>query len=1155
MVLALCAGAAALAQDELPPEEALAKALRHEKEGGFRKALAVYDSFLQKHPAHVQALNVLYRTAICYDSIGQPDKAAEVFEKVIAAGPNRNFRHRAHTFVKLAKLHGEAKRYEAGVKVLKDLLQEGAALYEDEAQNLCGGYYALLGNFDEAAIMFNVLKQKINSPLAKEAAYKLAVVWMRAGRTELAKHAVEEFAQRYPGHPRVLELLLRVSRHFFDNKKYKSALAVCSQVQRQYKTRPEALEAAFIIALCYRESGNLQRAVEAFDYLVKMPQAAHNSILASEAMFEAARIYHHDLKNVDSAMEFYRRAAYKAREGATDRQKRILEHSLFHLAEHHFRNEEWSAALDLYLQMREIDTKINVLGRILHCQSKIDKYGAAAISAESEEERKFILARIAANPGTSIALQGEVFLLDKRLETATRDARRSWQTIEKIIAGFRKLVEKYPDGILKQQDMRPYIMMRMASAYSALNEESLVPDLDEKWKSGLNLYEQALGIAPDTLFRVEMLEGVAILAHKLGQTRKAFDAYKRLYEITGKEPQQPRKEGTPFLAEETKKDAFEYIRGLSTIADTPDLVEEAIATLNEVIVFKPANSPEGREARFYLGELYFMKKRYSDAAGAYLRFIRQYGPPMDLGDNVLEGWVKPRQVDDVLDKVYEAGTRIAHCWYAQGHRNKMVKAYEWVVKNQDHRNPRMAEALYATIIRMHKGTGLSTAEKKEQIADALWKKIVNPSMDFGSEPFKQGFHFWLRHPVAVPFVKNAILKSGELYSGIGRHGQAAEIFRQYLEIFAPEEPKGRRRRDGTPRFPRDDMYDIASYAVGREYIQTGDFESMAYFYRPYVEGLRTVQFRPSILKLLGHYGTEGELFQDAREAYAALLDEYGIPNPRDENDLPIPVPKEKRLRPGSSWNGIRMEPPEGLDLPKVRYSLGYLYRKKEDWRGCKRALDPFHTDERLKAAAPRPGALLMLGRSYFNLKDDEGGIKVLASLVRQHPRFKAVEEAFVDLAKGCARAKKWTLLDGFHSLFVERHEGSPRRPYMDLYQALSMIAKGREKEGMSKLRGLSRADTYRDLKADALYYTAVEMLKSESPDRELALKQLELSIKYHPRAEALLEAGRCAVALGKWREARLFLDRCRLEFPKSDQSVLDNVKDLLAKVAEAEAKR
>jgi TolA-binding protein len=175
--------------------------------------------------------------------------------------------------------------------------------------------------------------------------------------------------------------------------------------------------------------------------------------------------------------------------------------------------------------------------------------------------------------------------------------------------------------------------------------------------------------------------------------------------------------------------------------------------------------------------------------------------------------------------------------------------------------------------------------------------------------------------------------------------------------------------------------------------------------------------------------------------------------------------------------------------------------------------------------------------------------------VKEYPKFKGQEEAVVDLAKGCVAAQNWPLLDEHYAAFVKAQPEAARRLYMDLYRAISQLARGQTAEAVNRLRDLSRADTYSDLKAEAYYHLGLAAGKGEKPDANKAFELLERSVEMYPRAESLLAAGRYAVELRKWGPARKCLDRCRLEFPRSDPEIQDEARKLLEKVAVAEAKR
>jgi tetratricopeptide (TPR) repeat protein len=1042
--------------------------------------------------------------------------------------------------MRLAKLLGEAEHHEEGITILKKLLSEGAGVYEDEAQNLCAGYYAITGKPEEAGVMFNVLKNRSRSPLAEEAAYKVAIVWMKAGQTDLAQQAVEDFAARYAGNPRTVELYIRLARHLYDNKRFKSAVAMSTQVQDQYAERPEAAEAAYIIALCFRETADTERAIQALDKLGATAQRVHNNLLASEAWFELARILHEQQKKIDASMDYYRRAVEVSRGGLSVRQQQILEHSLYHLAEYEYRAERWSAALDLYIQLRETGSRINVLARILNCRSRMDEKGLASLSADTEDELRFLKDRIAANAGSILALQAEVYILDARLERHEVGPGPSPMQIAPLIEEYHRLLKEYATDVLALNDMRAYIRMRIGYASTLLS----VINIDAKQaeallRDGLAQYEQALRESPESLFKIEIMEGVAILAARVGESQKAFKAYQTLYKLTGDHETAPR-------TDRTRKRAHEYLTGMASMADTASLVQDAIVMLYEIILDGPEQDPDVREAQFHIGDMLYVKKQYSEAAREYKLYISRYGPPMDIDGNVETSWKAPVHLTPVLERGYEAGIRIAHCWFAQGHKKKMLQAYGWVVRNQDHLNPRVAEALYYTLSKKPQ----DSAQAKADVATALWTRIVNPSTDFGSKGFGKSYKRWLYHSRAVPYVKRSILRSGELYSTVGNHMRAAEVFRQYVEIYSldKKDPKNTR-----PIYERDEQYEVAEYALGRELIQTGDYETMVQIYHPYIDGLRNARFRSSILMLMGHYGTEGEHYEVARSAYAALMDEYGAPNPTDEKGEPIPVPPAERLNAGSRWNGVRRTPPEIWDPGKIRYALAYLYWKQGNWASCRLTLTPFTQDARLHAHEATPKALLMLARANIEMKDDGMATPVLERLIARHPRFTAIQEAYVDLAAAAYRTSNWKVLENCYAQFVKLQPDAQRRPYMDFYRTLSMIAKGDTETGITRLRDLADAETYQDLKADAHYHLALQSLAASAPDHLEALKHLRESIDYFPRAKPMLEAGRLAVTLKRWKDARTYLDRCIREFPQSEMPVLEEARKLLAQVAEAEA--
>lgn len=1132
------------------PEETVAEAERAEKNGSFQQAVELYGRFLKDYPDHIQRTTAQYRLALCYDSMGRTDLAMENLRQTLAVPADKAVgKHRPDAYMKLAKLQADANRHEEAAGTLENMLKEGAGLYEDEAQSLRASYLALLGRFDEAALLFNVLRSKPSSDFAKEAGYKLAIVWFKADETnavkgalDMARNAVEEFIQRYPGDQRIGELFVRTAKAYFLKQQYKSAADVCQQILSEHKDAPEAIEAAFIIALCHRDSGNFQKAIEAFDSAARMPQAAHNTLLASEALFEAAQLYRKQLKDPDKASDYYREAAVKSRDPLTERQQTILEQSLFHEAEYNFERQKWGAAFDLYAQLRKLGTKLNVIERMMFCKSKMNTAGDVSIDIESEEELAFIRKRIADNPQSLLALQSEVFLLERRFERTVRYSQQMppWTSIQPFVDDYAALLKKYPDAVLKQQNQGAYVKVRLASMYTYTAEED--PNRTELSQRGIGLYEEALAEAPEALFRVEALEGLALLANRCGQNRKAFDSYRKLYEITGIDPQAA-----------GRRPPSDYLQGLVATADNNTMADEAVTTMEAVVASKPATNAEAREARYLLAELYYMKQRYATAAAKYQEFVKLYGPPQDDKGAVSPAWSRPSALNAGLDQVYEAAQRVAHCWRTQGSQSNMVAAYRWVSDNLNHMNPRVAEARYMA---MTAGVDLSklSPAKKEDLARNLWSQVVNTSTDFGSKAFKSAYQPWVGDSRAVPYVKAAILKSGQLHGEVGKHKVAGDIFREYTRLFDPDS----RQVDaaGRPLHQRDDQYETAAYAAGKEYLLANDYESMAGEFRRFVDTMRESRFRVPALMALGHYGVQAEMFQDALDAYSVLLDEYGPPNPVDTGGRPIPIPKDKWFRKESLWNGIRRPAPPKWDVGKVRYGLGYLYWRKEDWAGCQAALQPFLTDPDLKGSPSRGEALFMAARSMVKMHNPTSALKVFDTIVKDHGDIKAIEEVYCDVAKVALEIANWQMTAETARKFLEKFPNSDRRAYMELHAATALAGSGKAEAAESLLRTLSKSETYEDVKAGAYYQLAMMALRQGKPDANAeALKLLRKSIEAYTEAPALMQAARCAFEGKEWASAREYLDRFVIEFPKSDKALLEEVQQLRRRIVQEEARQ
>ena len=1133
--------AVAVPAQELSPEDSLRSAELLEKEGSLAKAQEIYEGFLAAHPDHIQAPDTRYRLGVVFDHRGDPDRSIEMLAEALESPKADSFKHRPDAFMHLGELQASLNRHEDAVATFTKFLEEGAGLYEDEVYNLCGGYHAILGNYEKAAAMFNILSRRGGARFATEAGYKLAVVWLKAGKVDLATKAVEDFAQANPGHPRTPSLFLRIAQHYYDAGEFKKTAAVCEQLRSRFGASPEAANALYLVALCAKGEGQLGRAADSLVALAKT-FATRERAMAVEALFEAAQIYRKDLKDAIKAMEIYEQAASAVAADATPREKEIQGFCYFQLAENQFANENWRAALDLYLMLNKVSPEVDVNGRILQCKARLGSGGGAAITGDSPAEVEFIKARIAKNPGTLLAAQGEVYLIDRELARALDGkARNPWAAVDGILSKYRKVMADYEANLLDSDHLRAYIYKQMAFADGAalgVEKELQPPDLETRAKRAAGNLEAglALGDEANAPYRVMMLESLARLLNHLGDDVRAFSIYKQLHGLTAERPSLWEGDGgggvTPFA----------YVKSMSGLAKTDDMISEVVDLLEATIAKVPPGSEEGRDARFQLGDLYFLKRRYSEAAQTYREFVDRYGPPQDgTGEVTAEGRA-PKALNPVWAQVCDAAIRVAHSFHSQGNGAAATKAYAWVTRNLPVGNPHLPEAWYHVASAMPENDEAA----KEVKAKALWQRLVNPSLDFGSQAFGQSFHPWTgggRSPSsqAEEYVRTGTLKSGELFSEVGMHYEAAGVFSQFLQYQKADDDRGRKAAA-----VRDEKYKIARYALGRELVALGDFDRLAEIYRPYLDEDRDDRFRASGLMMLGHYGTQGELFEDAASAYEVLLDEYGPPNPTDAKGEPIRVPPAERMREKSRWNGIRMKAPEGFDRGAVRFSLGYLYWKKEDYPASIATLGEFLDDVTLAENKNRPQALLMLGRSHEKVKQYAEAVAALDSLVMNYPEFPSVEEAAVDWARCACLGKEWKGLDRAFQNFVARYPESDRRPYLDLYYSVGMLERGDPEAALARLRDLAGADTFADVKADAHYYLGRHLVSGSPPDAAAAQPHLRSSVDLFARAEGLLEAGKCEGLLGNWRGALNDFDRLVREFPAADPTILTQAEEFLA---------
>lgn len=1119
-VVALCCAAVTATAEEQTPEGLFSEAQKLEQENKISRAVDRYQHFLKEYPNHSQTVDVRYRLAKGLDSIGRIDEAIEQLEKVVEPA-NARYRNRQEALYALGKLLGSGEQFERAVAVLDRLLAEGAGLYEDEVLNMCGGYYGALKKFNEAAAKFNVLKRRTNSKFAEEAAQKLVMIWIKAGNMELAIEAVSDLASRFPQNQMARTFMLQIADSFRQQKRYDQALALCEQLKTAFPKSFEGQAAGIVRGLVYRDRKEFDKATQALEEAARQPDVVKSGT-GAEAIMTAAGIYYSDLTNTEKAMERFEEAANIAREYGGENAPRILEECYFRLAENAFAAKKWAVALEFYSLLRKTGTKANILPRILKCQAELGMNMDASL--RNEQEVEYLKKKIADNPGTFAAAEGETFLADREM-TRLNQGQAAVEAYTKLAATYQDILKRYPASVLAEQHLHSYLWVQLGRCQArAFDAERKAGMGVESWKTVADTFEKALSVDPDTPYRQEVLEYIARVADAAGQTEKSFKVYQELYELTGKKFESSKGD------KKVESEMVDYLKGMLTRAEKKDSIEDALALTKRIIEKEGQASPLSRNALLYMGELYYLRKDFSESAKTFREFIRIYGPKQNSAGDVEGGPWKPAAVDEVVQQVYEAAVRVAHSWYLQGHGQNMIKAYDWMVRNFPYQNRWNAEARYWLAMEWTKGEAGKTKENKQKLAAAMWQDVVHPSLDFGAKDYNKGFHFWLHDKDANAYVRCAIMKAGETWNELAEYEKAAAAFEYYLDLFPPP------REDPRNPQPPDDKYPVARYALGMAYIKLQETPKLFQRWKPYLGGLRDDRFRSNALLQLGYHAAKVQEYEMAADAYGTVLDEYGT-NPLDDKGKPIPIPHAQWVRKnGYGWNGIRIPPPESMDLGDVRFSLGYLYWKQQDWAACAKALTPFVTDAGLASSKVMPKALFMTGQSYYKVFDYKRGSDFLLKLIRSKAKFDAIEEAYAKAAMGCCEAGMWKEVHEVKADLLAKFPQSSHRPHVDLYAAVATLHTGKVEDGVSQLKQILESDTFEDVKAAAAYYLGMQALAASKGSKD-ALRLFKQSVDLYPTGRACLEAGKGCVNAQAWEEAETYLGRAIRDFPSEPPQI------------------
>lgn len=1113
------------------PEELFRYGQQMESDGKMIAAGEAYERFVVRFAGHTQIQEVRYRYAKCLDAIGKVDEAVLQLE-VATREKNARFKNRQDALFLLAKLYGDQGEREQGCATFELLLAEGAGMYEEEALNLCGGFYAILKKYPEAVGKLNLLRRRPESRFAERAAYKIVLIWLDAGNLEQAAEAVAELTRLYPKNQDGRVLMLRIADAFRTQRKYAESIAACEQLRRDFPSAPEGKAAGYVAGLCFRDQKLPDKALEILLATAKIPENVKSGV-AAEAMVQAADILFTDKNDPARAMDLYKEAIALASGYPDDERRQTIEEiGNLRQGEYNFEKKNWTEALTFYERLTKMGSRIDVLPRVMKCHAALGEDPKIYVSKPAEIE--FLRQRINASTGTLGAAEAEVFITDQSLASSLGAMTLAAPRM-KCAENYLSILKRYAPEILAEGHLASYACVQMGRAYAgALASERANGVTNKTWRLAADSFNRAIEVDPQTPYVRAALEGAAQALDAGGALDEAFDVYRRLYEHAGELLKTAKDD--PALLE----DRLGYLRSMLARADSAQTVTNGIAVARRIVDQEGASSSVGRFAMFCIGELYELHKDYPAAAKASDEFIDSYGPKRNAGGDFAAGPM-PAGSDETTRQVCDAAMRIARVWNLKGDRENTRKAYLWMTRNVPNGNRYIAEARYWLVMDAAQGRAGEKDEPRRLALD-LWTNVVS-AVPFEALPASDSaglYYFWVTDPDMMRYAKVAIVKAGETLSRSGNHAVAARIFSAYLSLYPAIPPD-----EGPDKPVKDEISYVARYALGREYVSLTNYDKMVEVYKPYLNGLRSDRLRVSALRMLGYHATSGDLKPFGLDAYAAILDEYGE-NRLNEWNKPIPFGRAERLRPDSSWDGIRMAPPPGLDFGQVRYALGFVFWKNKEWKKCALALTPFVYEKGLSNSASRAKALFMLGKSSFKVEEYAAGVQALKTLIADHPTFVAIEEVFTQAAWGSTEMKDWEGVLQLRAEFGKRHPSSNRRDYMDLYEAVALLnIPERRSVGYQRMITLANSAKYQEVRGDVLYYQGRNILtiadlagKVSSGEYAGAFKLFADSVKIYPKAPACLQAVKCAVAQGKWKDAKPFAERLVRDFPDADPGIL-----------------
>ncbi len=245
----------------------------HYNRGLFKEAISFFQEIVKRTPQPKEFEASVQLIAQGFTGLGQHERAAEWYEKLIAVTASTEVRNEA--FRRLVEA-----RYR---------LAEAALT---------------MGRFPEAALLFyEIAKRYPQSEYADVVLFSAAEAYEKLSQWRDASRMYDTLVTRYPKSKHAPGALFNAALDFERDSSFAAAGETYERLIRLYPQSPQMKDAFFNLALCYEKQGRLDRVAETHErYAALFPQAED----VERLLFESAKFYRRSNMN-DRALKVFGR--------------------------------------------------------------------------------------------------------------------------------------------------------------------------------------------------------------------------------------------------------------------------------------------------------------------------------------------------------------------------------------------------------------------------------------------------------------------------------------------------------------------------------------------------------------------------------------------------------------------------------------------------------------------------------------------------------------------------------------------------------------------------------------------------------------------------------------------------------------------------------